>query len=133
MAAPSLPFRTSPTPAPMVDTAAAGFAVACAIHCALAPALLVTATAAGFGWVLSEPFGRVAIACSLALAGWALRRGQARHRDAGPFRLALLALPCFAVAELAHLDPGPTALAAAGGGLVLAAAHLWNRRLLLQG
>lgn len=113
-----------------LDTAGAGLALACAIHCAAAPLLLVAASAAGLGWLVSEPFGRAVVMVSLTLASWSLVTGRRRHGQAGPLALLGAALPCFLAAELAGWSRVPAAVAATGGGLLVAAAHLWNRRLV---
>jgi hypothetical protein len=112
------------------DLAGAGLALACAIHCAALPLLTGLLAAGGLGWLASERFGHGVLAVSLALAGASLGRGIRRHRSSVPLTLLGLALPCFALAELVLATPSAVASAASAGGLLVATAHVHNRRLL---
>lgn len=116
--------------APRVDLAGAGLALACAIHCAALPLLTGLLAGGGLGWLASEGFGHGVLAISLALAAASLGVGIRRHRSAVPLTLLGLAVPCFAMAELVLATPVAVASAASAGGLLVATAHVQNRRLL---
>ena len=113
-----------------VDLAGAGLALACAVHCAALPLLTGLLAGGGLGWLASERFGHGVLAVSLAVAATSLGRGIRRHRSSVPLTLLGLAVPCFAFAELVLATPAVVASAASAGGLLVATAHVQNRRLL---
>ena len=102
--------------------------MACALHCALTPVLLALAPSLGLAaWNERWEPALLAFVTVLALCtmGW----GSHCHRR---FEAWGLLLPGLVLAWVAHLALGEGHLHRTGlvlGGLLVAAAHVWNQRL----
>jgi hypothetical protein len=113
------------------DRLGAFASLACALHCASWPILLVLLPTLGGTFLGSESFERGFVLGATVLALSTLAWGYARHRNASALLLLLpgLALVWFGSFGPFHHQLLPHAALMSVGGLCIAAAHLRNLRL----
>ncbi|MBI2397337.1 MAG: MerC domain-containing protein [Xanthomonadales bacterium] len=116
-----------------LDWLGAGASFACALHCAALPVLLAVAPLAGAHWLASHVFDQWAVAIALLFGAAVIGAAYCTHR----WRLVLglysaSALLMLAAAFLIHQPVVVHAAMLVGGGLLLACAHLTNRRSALR-
>jgi hypothetical protein len=103
----------------------------CAVHCALMPLLVGALSLAGIAGLASEATEWAFLLVSLCLAGTSLSLGHRQHGSLRALSLAGLGAALLAAGRGlgAAGSEGPSGAVLAAGGLSVAAAHLWNRRL----
>ncbi|WP_213998951.1 MerC domain-containing protein [Arsukibacterium sp.] len=114
----------------MKDLIAAALSGLCVVHCLTVPILLALGSSGVLlGVFSSEWFHYLMLLPISALLAWSLPGGWCVHRNKTPFILGLGGFLLLVVALFAGHDAElPLSVA---GGLLLACAHLHNRRLLL--
>ena len=99
---------------------------ACAVHCVLTPVLVGLFPALA----LSHRWEGVLLASSLALAQWPLRSGSRLHGDRRVRALVFAGAALWAASILGLFAPLPETLVSPISGLTMAAALVWNGRLI---
>ncbi len=113
----------------MKDLVAAYISGLCIVHCLLTPVLLALGGAGLLGhWLEAEWLHYVLITPILLLVGWSLPAARHRHQQHAPLWLGCsgAALMLLSLAVPAPLEPW----LAISAGILLMAAHLFNRQLL---
>lgn len=111
-----------------VDRIGAAISFACAVHCLALPLCLAALPLLGLSFLASEVFESVMLISAVGFATLSLCWGRRVHGQNRLFLLLALALLSFAAAHAIETDPFH-ALLMGIGGLVLASAHLLNRKL----
>ncbi len=113
-----------------LDASGASMSTACAVHCALTPALLAIFPLVGFGFLADERTELALLALSATLGIASLSAGYCVHRSGRALAVLAVGLSLLIAGRAAEGWEHETIGAAliAGGGLTLAASHLVNRR-----
>src|SRR5579871_842397 len=114
-----------------LDNAGATASLLCAVHCALMPMIVTLLPLMGLGFLANEAteWGLVALSATLGISSLCL--GYRRHRSRRAPAVLALGMGLLATGRVAeHRDLGRFGVAlVVGGGLTIAAAHLYNRHL----
>lgn len=114
------------TPSFSWDKLGASLSLACALHCAFQPLLLMALPFLGLGFLMNEQVETVFLGFSVLLASWSIVAGIRHHGQRQ-------ALPVLILASLAILLSRFTEtyepLLAIAGALGIVAAHLYNLHL----
>jgi hypothetical protein len=112
----------------LLDKLGATLSLACALHCALLPVLIVALPMLGLSFLTWHGFEHTIIVITLSLALLSVVLGCRIHGLKRLLGLPFLALILFLVALSSH-EPLTHALFSTSAGLCLVAAHLINRKL----
>lgn len=119
---------TNPDPSAALDVAGGAASAACAVHCALIPIAFALLPSASHSIVHNRVLETIFIAVAALFATFVIGHASRRHRQ--PLALALLLLGLvvmsFSLFAPGHSHSGGHALAAACGGMLIAAAHWTN-------
>ncbi len=116
---------------PCLDASGASASTLCAIHCALTPMLASLLPAMGLGFLAGERTEIALLSLSAVLGVTSLGLGFRSHRSIRALVVlaaGLCLLSSGRIAEGWECEPIGMPLVV-GGGLTVAASHLWNRRL----
>jgi hypothetical protein len=116
----------SDRPLKHVDQLGATLSLACAVHCALQPLLLVLLPFVGLGFLMNELVETIFLAITLTLAAWAFFSGYAHHHRAGVFGFWALAAGLIASSRMPWLETHEMILAVLGA-LALVSGHFLNQ------
>ena len=111
----------------LVDNVGACLSFACAIHCMATPLLIIALPLIGLGFLLGESVELVMIAAAVGLAVGSLTWGYRHHRKWRIFLLLGGAFVCIFIARF-QVPEQYHGVFMGGGGLLLMAGHLLNRR-----
>lgn len=115
----------------MKDIIAAALSGLCVVHCLATPMLLALGSSGLLlGIFSSEWFHYLMLLPISVLLAWSLPGGWCVHQRKAPFALGLAGFLVLIAAMFAPHD-AETALSVSGG-LLLIAAHLYNRRLVFR-
>ena len=114
-----------------LDASGASMSTLCAVHCALTPALATLLPAIGLGLLADERAELALLAASATLGLASLGLGYRVHRSWRAAVVLSAGLGLLAMGRMAEgWEWGRVGMPMiVGGGLVIAASHLWNRRL----
>ncbi|MDB6027119.1 MAG: hypothetical protein JWM68_3342 [Verrucomicrobiales bacterium] len=123
---------------PRLDAAGATLSTLCAIHCVLMPFVLALLPAFGLSFLADRTLERTLCVSLMALASFCLWNGFRQHRHWRVYLWLAVGLPLIAYAQwnlpddccLAKHDGRFESTFMFVGGLVVAAGHLHNRRLM---
>lgn len=118
-------------PLKYLDQLGATLSLACALHCALQPVLLLTLPLLGLGFLLNETLETVFLTISLTLAAWAFFSGYTHHHRLSIFGFWALATLLIGFSRIPLLKPWEIPLAVSGA-LALMSGHLLNQFHLRQ-
>ena len=102
---------------------------ACAVHCLAFPILISTGSLLVISEAEHEMTEAFIIIPSVLLCSWSVGRSFKKHGKVLPLVLLILSLIIFSFAKFFHLEAYEVYLSTSGA-LLLASAHLSNRRLL---
>jgi len=111
-----------------MDRLGASLSVACALHCALQPVLLLFLPFLGLGFLLNEQAETVFLVFSAALASLSLLQGHRHHGQIGAFPVLALGLGLIVASRLPGLSQFEMILAVSGA-LGIAISHGLNMYL----
>lgn len=116
------------SPKPALDVVGGTASAACAVHCALIPIAFALLPSATHSLVHSRIVESIFIVVAALFATFVIGHASRRHREPQSLVLLFLGLAVMAVALFApgHSHTGAHALAAASGGMLIAAAHWSN-------
>lgn len=117
----------------LLDRLAAAWSLLCAVHCAVLPLVLALAPALALGVLWSEQTERWTVIVVSLVGLVSLGGGWWRHRSVWPLTLLSAGLVLMWSALLVthiHESVPAHALAMAAGGVIVAAGHLLNLRLV---
>ena len=119
---------SAPTPGATLDVVGGTASAACAVHCALIPIAFALLPSATHSIVHSQVIESIFIIVAALFATFVIGHASRRHREPLSMVLLVLGLAVMAVALFApgHAHTGAHALAAACGGMLIAAAHWSN-------
>ncbi len=122
------PVLSRSTPNASLDVVGGTASAACAVHCALIPIAFALLPSATHSLVHSRVAESVFIIIAALFATFVIGHASRRHREPQSLVLLFLGLAVMAVALFApgHSHSGAHALAAACGGMLIAAAHWSN-------
>ncbi len=122
------PARTAIAPSPVMDAVGGTASAACAIHCALIPVAFALLPSATHSIVHSRVVESAFIVVAALFATFVIGHASRRHREPLSLILLFLGLAVMAVALFSplHSHDSAHALAAAFGGMLIAAAHWSN-------
>lgn len=106
-----------------VDRLGAGLSVACAIHCAIQPFLLVVLPLFGLGFLMGERVETVFLISSVCLASWALFSGLRMHGNWRIFLPLTVGVFLIVASRVFYAAEMPLAVA---GALGIALSHFLN-------
>lgn len=110
-----------------LDILGAGLSLACAVHCAAQPLLLIVLPTIGLGFLMNEQVETLFLAATIILAGWTLSTGRKKHRQWTPVFPWLLGFVLIVGSRsFEHLEQ----VLAVSGALSIALAHFMNQWLL---
>lgn len=114
-----------------VDQLGASLSLACALHCALQPLLLVALPLIGLGFLMNELLETLFLAFSLTLAAWSFFSAFAHHRRPIVFSFWGVAASLIALSRMPWLESFEMILAVSGA-MSLVAGHMLNQYLHRQ-
>lgn len=103
----------------------------CAVHCLAFPILISTGSLMMISEAEYEKTEAYIIIPSVLLCAWSVGRSMKLHRRSLPLILFILSLAVFSFGKFLHLE-GQEVILSTTGAILLASAHLTNRRLLKQ-
>lgn len=119
------PIHVQP-PSVSLDKLGASLSFACALHCALQPALLIALPFLGLGFLMNEQVETVFLGFSVLLASWSILTGIRHHGQTQVLPVLILAtLAIFFSRFIEAYEP----LLAITGALGIVTAHLYNAYL----
>ena len=122
----SIQYRSSlqvQTPSFSWDKLGASLSLACALHCAFQPALLIALPFLGLGFLMNEQVETVFLAFSVLLASWSIVAGIRHHGQTQVLPLLFLAALAILFSRFSEAyEP----LLAITGALGIVAAHVYN-------
>ncbi|PIQ26671.1 hypothetical protein COW36_01075 [bacterium (Candidatus Blackallbacteria) CG17_big_fil_post_rev_8_21_14_2_50_48_46] len=121
----------SDRPLKYLDQLGATLSLACAVHCALQPLLLIALPLMGLGFLMDETLETVFLAVTLSMAGWAFFSGFNHHRKGSVFVFWGLAALLIGASRVQFLESYEMLLAVSGA-LALMSGHLLNQHLHRQ-
>ncbi len=121
----------SPSHHGFMDRLGASLSVACALHCALQPLLLLALPFLGLSFLLNEQAETIFLICSALLASFSLVQGHQHHGRSTAFPVLALSLALIIASRLPGLSHMEMILAVTGA-LGIASAHGINMYLHRQ-
>lgn len=102
---------------------------ACAVHCALMPAVAGLLPLIGLGFLAGEAAESVLLTCAAVIAVWSLAGGCRHHKQRRPIGMMVAGFALILIGRFVpEVAPAETPLVVTGA-LLIAGAHLSNRRL----
>lgn len=108
------------------DKLGATLSLACALHCALQPLLLLVLPFVGLGFLMNERLETVFLVFSVLLATYSLVSGWRHHGQKRAFPVLMVGVLCIVASRLWEAYEPALAIT---GALGIVVAHLYNMRL----
>jgi MerC mercury resistance protein len=113
----------------VLDRAGMSASLACAMHCAILPLVLMALPALGLAWFGSAWIDGTMVLLAAAIAIRAHRRGIALHRRCLPVGVALMGLLLIMIAICALKGSATGHYLQGSGAMMVAGSHWLNRQL----
>ncbi|HEV7967435.1 MAG TPA: MerC domain-containing protein [Candidatus Acidoferrales bacterium] len=113
----------------VLDRAGMTASIACAVHCAVLPLVLMALPALGLVWLDSAWVDWTMVLVAAVIAIRAHRGGIALHRSCLPVGVAITGILAIMTAICLLKGSGSMHCLQASGATMVAGSHWWNRRL----